>query len=85
MYKLIKKHRRPVYRKGDLEDETVTAISIHQTMKQASLSVQADCPKIKDKFTKNNRTLYYSTGKTWVNENSGETCLEAYIYQLVKL
>lgn len=91
MYTVKEWHCRPTYRKGDLEDEEVVInTTVFKTRKEAKAYIEE---KLKGKthtwknYHKGNEKSYcgYYTGKTWVNENTGETCRESFTYELSKM
>jgi len=88
MYIVKKYHYRPAYRKGDLEDETVMiGAYTFNTRKEAKAYIERELQGRKDvtrnyKKGKEASLCTYWTGKTWVHENTGETCREDYTYIL---
>lgn len=91
MYKVKEWHCRPTYRKGDLEaEEVVINVTSFKTRKEAKDYIEK---KLKGKsdvyrdYHKGNEKSYcrYSTGKTWIHENNGETYIETFTYELSKV
>lgn len=91
MYTVKKYHYRPAYRRGDLEDETIM-IDSHpfKTRKEAKDFIERELRgkrNVYRDYHKGNEKSYceYSTDKTWVHENTGETCTERFSYILEKV
>ena len=93
MYIVNKYHYRPAYIKGDLEDETIMVYSVYscpfKTRKEAKDYIEKELGGKSDVYRyyhKGNKISYcgYLTGKTWVHENTGETCEESFRYELFK-
>ena len=91
MYIVKKYHYRPAYRRGDLEDETIMIDSYpFKTRKEAKDFVERELRGKRDVYRdyhKGNKKSYcgYFTDKTWVHENTGETCTESFSYTLEKV
>ena len=91
MYTVKKYHYRPAYRRGDLEDETIMIDSYpFKTRKEAKDFVERELRgkrNVSRDYHKGNRKSYcgYDTDKTWVHENTGETCTESFSYILEKV
>lgn len=90
MYTVKEWHYRPSYkRKCHDVEEVITNIHNFKTLKSANKYIEG---KLKGKldswrnYHKGNEKSYcgYYTGKTWINENNGETYKEAFIYELSK-
>lgn len=88
-YLLEQHHYRPYYRKGDLEDETVIVQTItFKTRKEAKLYLENKLPrKAKCEWHKGDKPsiCWYYTGKTWIHENTGETCEECITWFMKKI
>lgn len=90
MYIVNKYHYRPTYRKGDLEDEFVVVYACpFKTRKEAKDYIEKELRGKSNVFRdyhKGNKKSYciYFTGKTWIHENTGETCDEYFKYELFK-
>lgn len=90
MYKVIKLHHKPFYRNGDLEDTTeIVDTKVFKTRKGAKDFIEKElCGKSNPyrSYHKGNEIsiCQYHTGKTWVHENTGETCHEFFIYKMFK-
>lgn len=88
-YILKVSHHRPIYRRGDLEDETVIiSVDTYKTRREAKEHIER---KLKGQkvVTRDYRktgisSCAYWTGKTWIHENSGETCEEYFHFQMYK-
>lgn len=91
MYTVKEWHCRPTYRKGDLEaEEVVINATTFKTRKEAKNYIENKLRGKKDiwrDYHKGNEKSYcgYSTGKTWVHENTGETYTERFSYTLEKV
>lgn len=91
MYTVKEWHCRPTYRKGDLEAENVVInVTTYKTRTEAKNYIENKLRGKKDswrEYHKGNKTSYcgYSTDKTWVHENTGETCTERFSYILEKV
>ena len=91
MYTVKKYHYRPAYRRGDLEDETIMIDSYpFKTRKEAKDFVERELRgkrNVYRNYHKGNKKSYcgYSTDKTWIHENTGETCTESFSYILEKV
>lgn len=91
MYTVKECHCRPTYRKGDLEaEEVVINATTFKTRKEAKNYIENKLRGKKDiwrDYHKGNEKSYcgYSTGKTWVHENTGETYTERFSYTLEKV
>lgn len=91
MYKVVEKHFRPTYRRGDLEAEVaIIDTKVFRTRKAAKEYIEGRLRGRKDAwrhYHKGDTSSWagYSTGKTWVHENTGETCEETFNYELSKV
>ena len=91
MYIVKKYHYRPTYRRGDLEDETIMIDSYpFKTRKEAKDFVERELRgkrNVNRDYHKGNKKSYcgYYTDKTWVHENTGESCTESFSYILEKV
>ena len=91
MYIVKKYHYRPAYRRGDLEDETIMIDSYpFKTRKEAKDFIERGLRGKRDvyrNYHKGDKKSYcgYCTDKTWVHENTGETCTESFSYILEKV
>lgn len=88
MYRVEERHLTPYIRKGDLEDTLeLLSVNIFKTKKAAKEFIDTKLRKLNN-ISKSPSVLvsYYSglTGKSWINENSGEKCFEGYYYTLKK-
>lgn len=90
-YSVEVKHRRPVYRKGDLEDEIVTINFMNfKSRKLAKEYIEKQLSGKKD-ISRNYHKgdvpsiCTFFTNKTWVNENTGDECEEYYSYIMRKV
>lgn len=90
MYTVKELHCRPTYRKGDLEAEQVVInVTTFKTRKAAKDFIEN---KLKNKnnvyrdYHKGNQKSFcgYTTGKTWVHENTGDTYKESFTFELSK-
>ena len=88
MYKVIEEHRRPCYRKGDLEDELVVEnTKVFKLKRYAKAYIESKLKGKQDIFRHTYRSLYicgYITDLIWINENTGDNCVETYQYRLIK-
>ena len=81
---------RSIYRKGDLEDEFVVVYACpFKTRKEAKDYIEKELKGKSNVFRhyhKGNQKSYfiYFTDKTWIHENTGETCNEYFKYELFK-
>ena len=91
MYTVKEWHCRPTYRKGDLEaEEVVINATTFKTRKEAKNYIENKLRGKKDiwrDYHKGNEKSYcgYSTGKTWIHENTGESYAERFSYTLEKV
>ena len=90
-YSVEVKHRRPVYRKGDLEDEVVTISFMNfKSRKLAKEYIEKQLSGKKDVSRNYHKgdvpsVCIFFTSKTWVNENTGDECEEYYSYIMRKV
>jgi len=90
MYIVKEKHYRPTYRKGDLEaEEVVSDVLPFKTRKAAKDFIESKLigrSSVWRNYRRSPQTSFcgYRTGKTWIHENTGETCEEFYSYELYK-
>lgn len=91
MYTVVKKHYKPFYRKGDLED-TFEIISANTfTRKKDAKDFIENELKNKIRAVRKYKTgyevskCYYPLGKTWTHENTGEVLEEYIIFELTKI
>ena len=90
-YKVETQHRRPIYRKGDLEDElAVIDCKVFKTRKEAKSYIESklrNYRKVTRDYHKGNTpsSCVAWTGKEWQHENAGHMCSEYYRYILSKL
>lgn len=91
MYTVKEWHNRPTYRRGDLEAETVVINCVSfKTRKEAKNYIESKLRghnNVWRDYHKGNEKSFcgYSTSKTWVHENTGETCKETFTYELEKV
>ena len=91
MYKVVEKHFRPTYRRGDLEAETVIIdTKVFRTRKAAKEFIENKLRGKKDtwrRYHKGNENSFcgYYTDKTWIHENNGETYRESFTFELAKV
>lgn len=90
MYKVELLHFHPSTRNGDREETTdLVYCDVYKTKKAAKSYVlwQTMGKKIKVKWgvNKDPSYIYWFTGKTWINENSGEKREERYTYKIIKV
>ena len=91
MYTVKKYHYRPAYRKGDLEAETIMIGSYSfKTRKEAKDFIERELRGKKDvyrNYHKGNKksNCEYFTDRTWIHENTGDTCTESFSYILEKV
>lgn len=91
-YKVTKYHHRKVYRRGDLEAETIIdSVETMSTKKAVVQHLENEANSAKRKGYKVNLStktrstmpsLSVYTGVTWVHENTGETENESYWYKV---
>lgn len=90
MYIVKEYHYRPTYRKGDLEaEQVITNSTIYKTRIEAKNYIEKKLVGKKDIFKdyhKGNQKSFcgYTTDKTWIHENTGDICKEAFTYELMK-
>ena len=88
MYKVIEEHRRPCYRKGDLEDEWVVEnTKVFKLKRDAKAYIESKLRGKQDVFRHIDKYLYmcgYFTDLIWITENTGDNCVETYQYRLIK-
>lgn len=91
MYIVYEYHTKPAYINGDLGGETVMKNAIvFKTRKSGKEYIESKLSKlqnIKKDYHKGDETsrCYGFTGKTWQNENSGETCRECFSFDMLKV
>lgn len=82
-------HKVPVYRKGDLEDETQYSYVDFSLRKDAKAYIENHLKGLfhvkKEYHKEGNSWCSGFTKKVWVNENSGEECQEYYNFKLSKI
>ena len=88
MYKVVEEHHRPCYRRGDLEDEWVVInTKMFKLKRDAKAYIESKLKGKPEVFRDISKYLYmcgYFTNRTWVNENTGNECVETYQYRLTK-
>lgn len=90
-YSVEVKHKRPVYRKGDLEDEIVTINFMNfKSRKLAKEYIEEQLSGKKVVFRNYHKgdtpsVCTFFTNKRWVNENTGDECEEYYSYIMRKV
>lgn len=83
-------HHKPAYIKGDLEEETVMIdAKVYNTRKEAKEFIENKLRGKKQVYRNYHKgdkqsTCGYYTGKTWINENTGEECEESFTYIMSK-
>lgn len=91
IYKVTVTHHAPYIRKGDLEAiDEITRVEEFSTRKAAKVFIEKQLsgkPNVYRSYHKGNDSSYcsYSTGKTWVHENTGDTHKEYYRFVLEKV
>lgn len=91
MYIVYEYHTKPGYINGDLGGETVmknaTVFKTRKTAKEYIESRLSKYQNVKKNYHKGDEVsrCYGFTGKTWQNENSGETCSECFSFELSKV
>lgn len=88
MYKVELWHFYPKYRNGDREEgEELINCEVFKTKKEAKAYVLRKAPtKATQHWHKGDTPsfVYWYTGETWINENSGEKREERYYYKVTK-
>lgn len=90
MYTVKEYHCRPTYRKGDLEaEEVVINATTYKTRTEAKNYIESKLRGKSNVFRDYHKGLKksycgYSTGKTWVHENTGDTYKESFTFELSK-
>lgn len=89
MYSVKIEHFRSCYYRGDLDSEWVIEnVKYFKTLKEAKVYVKNAVRGKKDSEIINKKSGCYAsyfTGKTWVEENTGEERWERYMYTCEKV